>query len=123
MKNITIALPEIFVENIEKIQELGMVHSRSEGIRLAVYEFIKRETHVLNLLGFRDKLHRIEEFEEITIDDLLLFILERDAFNLEQIVEKIPNVYHKTILDSLIELQNEGIIARNEQLQWIRVIV
>jgi len=39
MKNITIALPEIYVRNLEKIQEIGMVPSRSEAIRLAIREF------------------------------------------------------------------------------------
>jgi len=41
MKNITIALPEIYVQNLEKIQEIGMVPSRSEAIRLAIREFLK----------------------------------------------------------------------------------
>lgn len=52
MKNITIALPEIYVRNIEKLQENGMVPSRSEAIRLAIREFLKKEVHVTQLLGF-----------------------------------------------------------------------
>jgi antitoxin ParD1/3/4 len=52
MKNITIALPEIYVNNIEKLQENGMVPSRSEGIRLAIREFLKKEIHVSQLMGF-----------------------------------------------------------------------
>jgi Arc/MetJ-type ribon-helix-helix transcriptional regulator len=52
MKNITIALPEIYVENIEKLQEMGMVPSRSEAIRLALRDFLKKEVHVVDLLGF-----------------------------------------------------------------------
>jgi antitoxin ParD1/3/4 len=52
MKNITIALPEIYVRNIEKLQENGMVPSRSEAIRLAIREFLKKEVHVTELLGF-----------------------------------------------------------------------
>lgn len=52
MKNITIALPEIYVENIEKIQNVGLVPSRSEAIRLAIREFLKREIHNCKLLGY-----------------------------------------------------------------------
>ncbi|MHA1612216.1 MAG: ribbon-helix-helix domain-containing protein [Promethearchaeota archaeon] len=52
MKNITIALPEIYVENIEKIQNIGLVPSRSEAIRLAIREFLKKEVHTCKLLGY-----------------------------------------------------------------------
>jgi hypothetical protein len=56
MKNITIALPEIYVNNIEKLQDIGMVPSRSEAIRLAIRDFLKKEMHVLDLLGFERKV-------------------------------------------------------------------
>ena len=52
MKNITIALPEIYVRNLEKIQEIGMVPSRSEAIRLAIREFLKKEINNCKLLEF-----------------------------------------------------------------------
>ncbi|MCF2139828.1 MAG: ribbon-helix-helix domain-containing protein [Candidatus Lokiarchaeota archaeon] len=52
MKNITIALPEIYVQNIEKIQKIGLVPSRSEAIRLAIREFLKKEVHNCQLLGY-----------------------------------------------------------------------
>lgn len=52
MKNITIAMPEIYVDNIEKLQTIGMVPSRSEAIRLAIREFLKKEIHICQLLGF-----------------------------------------------------------------------
>jgi Arc/MetJ-type ribon-helix-helix transcriptional regulator len=55
MKNITIALPEIYVDNIEKLQEIGMVPSRSEAIRLAIREFLKRESQVAQLLNYERK--------------------------------------------------------------------
>ena len=60
MKNITIALPEIYVRNLEKIQEIGMVPSRSEAIRLAIREFLKKEINNCKLLGF-DPEHAGEE--------------------------------------------------------------
>jgi antitoxin ParD1/3/4 len=52
MKNITIALPENYVDNIEKLQQIGMVPSRSEAIRLAIREFLKKETQVAKLLNY-----------------------------------------------------------------------
>ena len=60
MKNITIALPEIYVRNLEKIQDIGMVPSRSEAIRLAIREFLKKEINNCKLLGF-DPEHASEE--------------------------------------------------------------
>jgi len=60
MKNITIALPEIYVRNLEKIQEIGMVPSRSEAIRLAIREFLKKEINNCKLLGF-DPEHASKE--------------------------------------------------------------
>jgi len=55
MKNITIALPEIYVDNLERLQDIGMVPSRSEAIRLAIREFLKREVRVSELLNFEKK--------------------------------------------------------------------
>ena len=52
MHNITIALPEIYVQNLRKIQDIGMVPSRSEAIRIAIREFLKKEIGVCSLLGF-----------------------------------------------------------------------
>jgi antitoxin ParD1/3/4 len=60
MKNITIALPENYVENIEKLQQIGMVPSRSEAIRLAIREFLKKESQVAQLLSYQKK-ERVEE--------------------------------------------------------------
>jgi Arc/MetJ-type ribon-helix-helix transcriptional regulator len=54
MRNITIALPEIYVRNIEKVQNLGMIPSRSEGIRSAVKKFLIKEGLNLALLGGLD---------------------------------------------------------------------
>jgi antitoxin ParD1/3/4 len=53
MKNITIALPEIYVRNLEKLQKQGMVPSRSEAIRSAIREFLQKEVHVCNLLEYK----------------------------------------------------------------------
>ena len=50
MKNITIALPEIYVDNIQKLQDIGMIPSRSEGIRIALRDFLKHESKVMRLL-------------------------------------------------------------------------
>jgi len=52
MKNITIALPNNYVLNLEKLQKIGMIPSRSEGIRLAIREFLKKEVHVAKVLNY-----------------------------------------------------------------------
>ena len=52
MKNITIALPEIFIKNLKKLQDFGMVPSRSEAIRLAIREFLKKEVHVCEIFNY-----------------------------------------------------------------------
>ena len=52
MRNITIALPQIYVDNIAKIQDIGMVPSRSEAIRLSIKSFLKEEIENCKLFGF-----------------------------------------------------------------------
>ena len=55
MKNITIALPEIYVSNIEKLQNCGLIPSRSEGIRLAIRDFLTQEIKTCQILGYEIK--------------------------------------------------------------------
>lgn len=52
MVNITINLPEIYDENIQKLIKDKIVPSRSEAIRIALREFLHNEYKNLNLLGF-----------------------------------------------------------------------
>jgi len=52
MKNITIALSEIFVENIEILVQEGRVPSRSEAIRIAIRNFLKKEFEFAGNLGY-----------------------------------------------------------------------
>lgn len=120
MKNITIALPNIFVDNIEKLQVLGLVPSRSEAIRLAIREFLKKEVNVVNLLGFRDEKQKFDEIEEITIYELLLSILEQNSCDLDQISMKVPSEPRKELFEALTELQAEGLVTKNGQ-NWVKV--
>ncbi|MHA1148705.1 MAG: ribbon-helix-helix domain-containing protein [Promethearchaeota archaeon] len=53
MKNITINLPELYDENIQKLIRLKILPSRSEAIRLALKEFLQKEfSENLDLLGY-----------------------------------------------------------------------
>ncbi|MHA2007921.1 MAG: ribbon-helix-helix domain-containing protein [Promethearchaeota archaeon] len=52
MINITINLPEIYDQNIQKLIKLKVVPSRSEAIRIALREFLHNEYKNLKLLGF-----------------------------------------------------------------------
>ncbi len=54
MKNITINLPEIYDENIQKLIKKKIVSSRSEAIRIAIRDFLHQEYKTLKLLGFWD---------------------------------------------------------------------
>lgn len=53
MKNITINLPDLYDDNIQKLIKLNIIPSRSEAIRLALKEFLQKEySENLDLLGF-----------------------------------------------------------------------
>jgi len=51
MKNVTIALPEFFVKHLEGLRERGMIVSRSDGIRIALRQFLIKEIKVYNMLN------------------------------------------------------------------------
>jgi Arc/MetJ-type ribon-helix-helix transcriptional regulator len=55
MVNITINLPTIYDENIQKLIKLKVVPSRSEAIRIALREYLYNEEENLKLLGFSDE--------------------------------------------------------------------
>ncbi|MBY8990242.1 MAG: ribbon-helix-helix protein, CopG family [Candidatus Lokiarchaeota archaeon] len=52
MVNITINLPQIYDQNIQKLIKMKLVPSRSEAIRIALREFLHNEYKNLKLLGF-----------------------------------------------------------------------
>jgi len=55
MVNITINLPQIYDQNIQKLIKMKVVPSRSEAIRIALREFLHNEYKNLKLLGFFDE--------------------------------------------------------------------
>ncbi|HUW89592.1 MAG TPA: ribbon-helix-helix domain-containing protein [Candidatus Nanopelagicaceae bacterium] len=54
MQNITINIPNIYDENIQKLIKAKIVPSRSECIRMALKEFFVNEYKNMQLLGFFD---------------------------------------------------------------------
>lgn len=52
MVNITINLPEIYDENIQKLIKMKITPSRSECIRTALRDFLLKEAQNLELLGY-----------------------------------------------------------------------
>jgi len=52
MKNITINLPEIYDENIQKLIKKGVTPSRSEAVRTSIREFLQKELKNLEILGY-----------------------------------------------------------------------
>lgn len=55
MRNITINIPEIFDDNIQKLIQMKVVANRSEALRFALREFLQNEFDNLKLLGYFDK--------------------------------------------------------------------
>ena len=56
MKNITINIPNIYEDNIQKLISMKLTASRSEAIRTALREFLNREYDKnLELLGYFEK--------------------------------------------------------------------
>lgn len=51
MHNITINIPDIYDENIQKLIKKGVIPSRSEAIRTALREFFHTEYENMKLLG------------------------------------------------------------------------
>ena len=140
MKNITIAIPEIFVENLKKLQDAGIVPSRSEAIRTAIREFLKGESKIVSLFGYnltkkekkgrkvRENVLKVSETmsmlskakigKEITIDcDVKK--LKKSIVGLFQVREEIKNDKVNTLildLDYLIhKINGKGIIDLSKE--------
>jgi Arc/MetJ-type ribon-helix-helix transcriptional regulator len=54
MINITINIANIYDENIQKLIKMKIVPSRSEAIRIALRDYLRKEFDNLELLGFFD---------------------------------------------------------------------
>ena len=52
MVNITINLPTLYDQNIQKLIRMKITASRSEAIRTALREFLYKEYNNLKLLGY-----------------------------------------------------------------------
>jgi Arc/MetJ-type ribon-helix-helix transcriptional regulator len=52
MVNITINIPDIYDANIHKLIEMKLLSNRSEAIRIALREYLQKESENLRLLGF-----------------------------------------------------------------------
>jgi Arc/MetJ-type ribon-helix-helix transcriptional regulator len=55
MVNITINLPDIYDENIQRLIGMKIVASRSEAIRTALRDFLHNEYNNLKLLGYFER--------------------------------------------------------------------
>lgn len=52
LKNITINIPDIYDENIQKLIKMKLVASRSDCIRIAIREYFNKKYDNLQILGF-----------------------------------------------------------------------
>lgn len=55
MQNISINLPEIYDDNIQKLIRMKIIPSRSEAIRSAIRSFLQNEYNNLKILGYFDE--------------------------------------------------------------------
>ncbi len=60
MVNITINIPDIYDTNIQKLIEMKLLSNRSEAIRIALREYLQKESVNLRLLGFNGENLKIE---------------------------------------------------------------
>ena len=60
MVNITINIPNIYDTNIQKLIKMKLLSSRSEGIRIALREYLQKESENLRLLGFNEEDLKLE---------------------------------------------------------------
>ena len=52
LRNITVNIPDIYDKNLLKLQKVGLIPSRSEGVRLAIRQFLQNEYKDLKILGY-----------------------------------------------------------------------
>jgi len=102
MVNITINIPEIYDENIQKLIKMKITPSRSECIRNALKDFLHKEYENLKLLGYFEGVksekmisgRKLGEFNLNTkIDDLEVKIQGKD--NLINYLKKELEKYEK----------------------------
>ena len=68
MANITINIPELYDENIQKLKEMKVVKSRSDLVRTAIGEFLQEEYNTnLDLLGYFDSRNENSSFQSTNL--------------------------------------------------------
>lgn len=60
MVNITINIPDIYDVNIHKLIEMKLLSNRSEAIRIALREYLQKESENLRLLGYNGDILNLE---------------------------------------------------------------
>jgi Arc/MetJ-type ribon-helix-helix transcriptional regulator len=73
MKTVTVKLPESYVEGLEVLIRLGVFASKSEAIRHAVRELLRRELWEPRPFRRRGRRHRFE-IDDIDADTLAMFL-------------------------------------------------
>jgi metal-responsive CopG/Arc/MetJ family transcriptional regulator len=64
MKNITINLPQIYIDNLQKLIDLNLIPNRSEGVRTAIREYLQDEFKNLEILSFFKNKKKKQENQE-----------------------------------------------------------
>jgi len=68
MRNITINIPELYDENIQKLKEMKVIKSRSDLVRIAIGEYLQEEYNTnLDLLGYFDSRNENSSFQSTNL--------------------------------------------------------
>ena len=66
MKLVTVKMPETYIEGLDELVKMGRYSSRSEAIRVAVRELLKRELWGIQPIH-HEPLYRISEPRKVTV--------------------------------------------------------
>ena len=66
MKLVTVKMPETYIEGLDELVKMGRYSSRSEAIRVAVRELLKRELWGIQP-AHHELIHRTSEPRKVTV--------------------------------------------------------
>lgn len=66
MKLVTVKMPETYIEGLDELVKMGRYSSRSEAIRVAVRELLKRELWGIQPI-YHEPLYRVSEPRKVTV--------------------------------------------------------
>jgi len=70
MRNVTIHIPDNYLDNMDKLISAGIIRNRSEGVRIALKEYLQRLFgDELKVLGFNVNFKGNGDNNEFKVED------------------------------------------------------